>query len=130
MAKLANLMMGEDETCTDFIIRAETASTSLKTAGEIVSDSLLIAMCVRGLPPSFNSFATLITQNDDIDDFAKFKSSLRSFEETEKSRALNNATVVDAVMHVATSGNFTCYACGGRGHKSSQLSVNVFGSLY
>ena len=49
--------MKEEESCTDFIIRAETASTALKTAGEQVSDKLLISMCVNGLPPSFNSFS-------------------------------------------------------------------------
>ena len=122
--ELANLRMKEGETCTDFIIRAETASTALKTAGETVSDSLLISMCVNGLPSSFNSFATIVTHSNDINDFAKFKCSLRNFEETESSRSQNVAA--DAIMNVATSGNSnpTCWTCGGRGHMSQDCANN------
>src|SRR6218665_1262650 len=42
--ELTTLSKSEDETVTDYMLRAETAASSLKTAGEVVSDSLLIAM--------------------------------------------------------------------------------------
>ena len=56
--ELTSLKMSEDECVTDYMIRAETAANSLKTAGETISDSLLITTndlwhCrLGGLPPS------------------------------------------------------------------------------
>ena len=41
--ELTSLQMGETETTTDYIIRAETAATLLKAAGEVISDGLLVA---------------------------------------------------------------------------------------
>ena len=66
--------MGPTETITDYVIRAETAAISLTTVGEVISDSLLMAMCLKGLPNKYNSFATVIKQKDDKMDFVKFKS--------------------------------------------------------
>ena len=51
--------MAADENITDYVLRAETAATSLKTAGETTSDSLLIAMILQGLPQArFKPFST------------------------------------------------------------------------
>ena len=55
---------GEEETITDYIIRAEAAAASLKSSGEVIGDSILIAMVLKGLPASFNSFKTVITQRE------------------------------------------------------------------
>lgn len=77
--------MAGDENVTDYVLRAETAATSLKTAGETISDSLLIAMILKGLPQTrFKSFSTVVTQRDKEMSFGEFKVALRSFEETEK----------------------------------------------
>ena len=38
------------------MIRAETAAASLKRAGEIISDSLLVAMVIKGLPVEYKPF--------------------------------------------------------------------------
>ena len=114
--ELASLKMCPTETTTDYVIRAETAATSLKTAGEVISDSLLMAMCLKGLPNKYNSFATVITQKDDKIDFVKFKSALRSFEESENSRFNNNSND-DNIMQ-ASSNIITCFKCGKPGHKS------------
>ena len=35
------------------VLRAETAAASLKSAGETVSDSFLIAMVLKGLPTEY-----------------------------------------------------------------------------
>ena len=48
---------------TDYISRAERLVLGLKAAGETISDSLLIAMAMKGLPPSFDSFLEFITQS-------------------------------------------------------------------
>ena len=60
-----SLKMAADENITDYVLRAETAATSLKTAGETISDSLLIAMILKGLPQArFKPFSTVVTQKD------------------------------------------------------------------
>ena len=48
------------------MIRAETAVTSLKTAGEEISDSLLIAMVLKGLPAEYRTFSTVVTQKEKL----------------------------------------------------------------
>jgi hypothetical protein len=82
--ELTSLKMASDETVTDYIIRAETAATALKTAGETISDSLLTAMVLKGLPNDFKTFSTIVTQRDKQMSFTEFKVALRSHEETEK----------------------------------------------
>ena len=44
------------------MLRAEASVAALKNAGEEVGDSLLIAMILKGLPPKFKAFNTVITQ--------------------------------------------------------------------
>ena len=62
--ELTTLSMSDRETVTDYLIRAEKAATSLKNAGETVSDSLLVAMVLKGLPLSFKTFTTVVTQRE------------------------------------------------------------------
>ena len=128
--ELASMKMLPNESVTDYIIRGETAATSLKTAGEIISDSLLVAMCLKGLPSSYNSFATVIAQKDDKMDFIKFKCALRSFEETENSR--NKMTIDDNVMNMQSSkssNQITCYKCGKTGHRQFECRSNGNGNF-
>ena len=56
--ELTSLKKGDNENVTDYMLRAETAATALKTAGEVISDSLLVAMVIKGLPVEFKSFST------------------------------------------------------------------------
>ena len=91
--------MAGDENITDYVLRAETAAASLKTAGETISDSLLIAMILKGLPQTrFKPFSTVVTQKDKALSFSEFKVALRSFEETEKISSESNKE--DTVMKV------------------------------
>ncbi|PIK57781.1 hypothetical protein BSL78_05307 [Apostichopus japonicus] len=71
--ELTSLKKANDESVTDYMIRAETAATSLKSSGEVISDSLLIAMVLKGLPSEFKSFSTVITQKDKVLKFSEFK---------------------------------------------------------
>ena len=129
--ELTSLKKSENENVTDYVIRAETAANSLKTAGETISDSLLIAMVLKGLPQCFGTFSTVITQRETTVDFSEFKKSLRCFEETERSRQaeLGLSTSEDSVMNISSkpnssrpfsSGNVftgTCFSCGKVGHR-------------
>ena len=86
--ELTSLPKGHDDCITDYVLRAETAAASLKSAGETVSDSLLIAMVLKGLPPKYKTFSAIVSQRDDKDDKIKFQESKvapKSYEETDKS---------------------------------------------
>ena len=59
---LTSLQKSTNESVTDYMIRAEGAANSLKSAGEVISDSLLISMVLKGLPSEYKSFVVIITQ--------------------------------------------------------------------
>ena len=120
-----------EESVTDYIIRAETASTSLKNAGENISDSLLIAMVLKGLPNEFTPFSTVITQKDKDQAFREFKVALRSFEETEKAYCKEPKDSVMRFSKGIGSGarrkTIVCYACGKPNHKSTDPECPEYG---
>ena len=83
--ELTSLEKLPSESITDYILKAEKAATSLKNASQTVSDPLLIAMMMKGLPEQYKPFCVVTTQNE-VTEMSKFKVNLRSFEETERVR--------------------------------------------
>ena len=77
--ELTSLQKSTDESVTDYIIRAEATVTALRNAEERLSEGLLIAMILKGLPESFKPFVIHVTQTDENLVFAEFKTKLRSF---------------------------------------------------
>ena len=77
---LTSLNKSSQESLTDYV----TAASSLKTAGEIISDGLLIAMTLKGLPTVYKPFVIYVTQMERTMTFQNFKVSLRNFEENER----------------------------------------------
>ena len=59
---LTTVVKGEDELLTDYVIRAESAANALRNAGEIVSDRLLNAMVLKGLPQEYKPFRIYMEQ--------------------------------------------------------------------
>ena len=92
--ELTLLIKSPEESVTDYVIRAEKAFTALKNAEEIVSDDLLIAMVLKGLPESFKPFVVFITHSDKKQSFTEFKLALRSFEDTEKSKMTESDSIM------------------------------------
>ena len=125
--ELTSLQKGHDECITDHVLRAETTAASLKSAGETVSDSLLIAMVLKGLPTEYKTFSAIVSQRDKKDDkmkFQEFKVVLRSYEETQKSCTTPSAdednVLNSKLKSPVANGSITCYSCGQPGHKSSE----------
>ena len=102
--ELTTLKKEEAETLTDYVLRGETAAALLKNAGETVSDNLLIAMILKGLPTEYQPFVTVTTQRKEPHD-------ITSHEETMK--ACENPS--DNVMTVKS--NVKCYKCGQTDHR-------------
>ena len=72
-------------------------------------------MVLKGLPPEFRPFITVVTQGEKAMIFSEFKYALRSFEATKKCQSEHNSS--DDVMAVGakaadSSANLKCYACG------------------
>ena len=71
------LKLAGTESVTDYLLRAETNVARLKEAKYTVSDSVLVAMVLKGLPDTFKSFSTVMMQQDvDKMSFSKFKAAL------------------------------------------------------
>ena len=118
--QLSTLKMTEKEVVTDYMVRAETAATSLKAAGENISDSLLIAKVLKGLPPEFKMFCAVIGQKKTLT-FSQFKTELRAFEESEKPCKQQEDRPSEDVMNLRDqqrNSQVKCYACGKPGHIS------------
>ena len=128
--ELTSLVKRSDESVTDYVIRAETAAAALNNADENVSDSLLIAMVLKGLPESFKPFVVVVTQSDKQQTFTEFKAALRSFEDTERARTVTSDDSVMKTFHRGSreTGNLTptgrsdnrdniiCHKCKQVGH--------------
>ena len=105
------------ETVTDYVIRAETAATALRNASETLTDSLLIAMVLKGLPEEYKSFVFVTTHSDKQQTFTEFKVDLRSFEDTERANiATGNHSVMKTEYKQESQPHVTCFQCGKPGH--------------
>ena len=121
--ELTTLKMNTSESITDYMLRAERAATRLKAIGEVISDGLLIAMILKGLPESFKAFSIIVTQKSKSEmDFIQFKTSLRNYEENEKARLANCDD--DKVLKLRSS-KVVCYQCGKRGHFKSECTAEA-----
>ena len=120
--QLTTLKLKEEESVTDYLIRAETTSTALKSAGETISDSLVMAMIMKGLPDKYATFCAVITQKDRESTFLEFKTALKSFDESEKYRQSDETRENDRIMKTQsfnkTTPKIRCYKCGKPNHKS------------
>jgi len=131
--ELTSLVKRSGESVTDYVMRAETAAAALNSVRENVSDSLVSAMVLKGLPDSFKPFVAVISQNDKQQAFAEFKAALRSFEDTERTRSTTNDDTVMKTVHkqcqsangsipsasASRGGNHSgivCYRCKHVGH--------------
>ena len=121
--ELTSLVMTAGKSCTEFVLRAETSSSALKSAGETISDGLLTAMVLKGLPAEYLSFVTVTTQKSATETFAQFKANLRSYEETVKTcgRGASTGESILLARSGGTGGTFPgkCYTCGEVGHRQS-----------
>ena len=116
--ELTSLVKKREETVTDYVIRAETASALLKSIDESISESLLIAMVLKGLPTDFKPFSTVITQREKQMSFSEFKVALRNYEDTEKlCSSMENDNVLKVSQSSGNHRSIVCFDCGQPGHK-------------
>lgn len=137
--QISSLQKQKSEDLTDYIIRAETLQNAIKSAGEIVSDSLLIACVMKGLPTVYKPFTVVITQSDSVKTFQQFKISIRNFEENERASCSTfdssgssimkakhdsdeDPTAAMKAMQISgkPKGKLICFSCNILGHRWEQ----------
>ena len=77
--ELTTLKMAIEEDTTDYLIRAEHAATGLRKAGETITDNLVIAMILKGLPEFFKPFVVVQSQLDKYKTLSEFKAALTNY---------------------------------------------------
>ena len=117
--ELTSLKKSTDASVTDYFLHAEKIATALKNAGETISDGLLVAMCLKGLPAEYSTFSTVITQREDDVTFTEFKAALKSFEETAK--PVEAEAAAEKVMKTDVN-QIVCFQCKKPGHKKYQCN--------
>lgn len=99
--ELTKLKKEPGETITDYIIQGEKAATALRNAREAISNGLIIAMILKGLPEPCKPLVVHMTQSRCSElMFTQFQSKFRSYEETERFNAQPKS---DNVMKVEVS---------------------------
>ena len=131
--KISTSKEKKGENITDFIIRAESATTALKAPNENVRDALLVAMVLKGLPEEYTPFIAVVTQSEEHQNFQRFKGALQNYKETKKTRkVVKTDDKKDAILKTQ-GGNFKgkqkkdikCYTCGKKSHKSLECYRNA-----
>jgi len=93
--QLTTIKMNDTEDITDYLIRAaENYSAGLKSAGENISDNLVIAMIMKGLPTSYQLLVVVHTQLDKNQILSEFKAALTNFDLTESARCSQSTAMV------------------------------------
>ena len=122
---LLSLVKRQDETLTDYIIRADNAANALRSAEEAFSDELLVSVVLRGLPEQFRQFK--LSYNSRDVSFTKFKSELRSYEENERASLSNSRVMYNNNRDRRSESNQKkrgCFTCGKEGHKAVNCPTN------
>ena len=148
--ELTSLRKTADVTVTDYILKAERITCALINAGETISDSLVIAMLIKGLPSDYTAFVAVVTNSEDTHKvFSKFKVALKNFEETEKgrneketvmkfkdgrynksSRGGGNKSRGGKQYNGSGKSETTCFSCGDHNHKSFKCEKRKSGKLW
>ena len=125
--ELTTLRMNADEDVTDYIIRAERAANGLNTAGEKLTDNLIIAMMLKGLPEPYKPFVVIQAHMDKSKSLSEFKASLRNYANNEAIRPMQHTLMKTNARSFGNqrtgktySKKNTCHSCGGNGHSSNQ----------
>lgn len=113
---LTKIRMADNESVTDYIIRAENTITALIDARETMIHGLVIAMILGELPDSFKPLVVHVTQNEDNIMFTVFKRRIQVFEKAEKMKETKST---DDVMKICAKERIPT-KCGVQGHKAKK----------
>ena len=129
LEQLTSLSLKPTEEMTDYLIRAETLSSSLEVAGEKTSEKLLVSVVLKGLPDSYEYFKTVHDFSKTPTPFSDLKKALKNFADSQKLKDCGNSsnTKSEAALFVSrdNSKKFSgkCFCCNKSGHMKSSCTV-------
>ena len=136
MQQLARLQLEEDEAIHNYFILAQELSTRLEHVGEHLSEHLLNAVGLNGLPEPYEHFVVQKSFNP-ADSFVELRARLMNYEESrirreyvddvdshvamtsKKAKPKRNSSNKHNAPPKSSSGQLTCYCCGMKNHKKS-----------
>ena len=107
--KLTSLRKLPSENITEFICRAEACQYELKQVGEAVTEKMLVAMVLKGLPREYETFVTLVKFSCESKSLDEIKRDLINFESDRKMKIKGD--VSDSVLYVGKPTRIKCYKC-------------------
>ena len=116
--ELTSLRKEQNEGVTNYIIKTEATVTTLRNAGETLSDGLIIDMVLKGLPRTFNAFLIDVTHSSKELMFSEFKMQLRGFEDMDKyhQNSKDDNVMKSTNSFSKMSNKVSCFKCNGKGH--------------
>ena len=79
LEQLTSLSLKSTEEMADYLIRAETLSSSLEVAGEKISEKMLVSVVFKGLPDSYEYFRMVHDFSKTLFSFPDLKKALKNF---------------------------------------------------
>ena len=129
LEQLTSLSLKPSEEMTDYLIRAETLSSSLEVAGEKISEKLLVSVVLKGLPDSYEYFKTVHNFSSTRTPFSDLKKALKNFADSQKLKdcSTTSNSKSEAALF-ASRGNgkkFSgkCFRCNKIGHLKCSCTV-------
>ena len=129
LEQLTSLSLKPTEEMTDYLIRADTLSSSLEVAGEKISENLLVSVVLKCLPDSYEYFETVHEFSKTPTPFSDLKKALKNFANSQKLKDCGNSsnTKSEAALFVSrdTSKKIfgKCFRCNKSGHIKCSCTV-------
>ena len=129
LKQLTSLSLKPTEEMTDYLIRAETLSSSLEVAGEKISETLLVSIVLKVLPDSYEYFRTVHDFSKTPTPFSDFKKALKNFADSQKLKDCGNASITKSEAELFVSQDISkrfsgkCFRCNKSGHMKSSCTV-------
>ena len=90
LEQLTSLSLKPVEEMTDYLIRAQTLSSSLEVAGKKISEKLLVVL--EDLPDSYEYFQTMHDFSKNPIPFSNLKNALKNFLDSQKLKDCGNSS--------------------------------------
>jgi transposase InsO family protein len=111
--QLTNLRLTGNEPVSNYLLRSQELLAQLRSAGEVMSDSLVNSFILQGLPPVFESFVTMEDTQIHTD-----------------TRAAKQVNVVSSSNFARGNPSVVCFKCNGKGHRARECrSENVVSAV-
>ena len=129
LEQLTHLSLQPAEEMTDYLIKAETLSTSLEVEGEKISEKLLVSVVRKGLPDNYEYFKTVHNFSKSPTPISDLKKALNNSADSQKLKDCGNSsnTKSEAALFVSrdNSKKFSgkCFRCNKGGHMKSSCTV-------